>query len=301
MSLMFNFILGEQIDCNWLYKTSLIDITHPVRKLLPYRTFKRDNTDFVYGYIEEVKPYHVFIKDFSLVYATVADLYPGDITDFDVPATFNVDNGIYISPILENDPDYSSKTTYTTFFSFIILSIEIEYSCSPSIFTLSDISNVIRMIDYIITNHSSTPEVEAYTRNMLDMGIIEHVIRGLIEFNNSRRFDKESIEKFKQSLLHKRHGTHDEHKHKITSETSASIDKTSTDITTVTPTNSKPNRFVQFWRNLSCCCRCRKSRKNSIILDDKLEEKLEEKDNQDQVSKINDDDIKNKYLAQDLP
>lgn len=202
---------------------------------------------------------------------------------------------------LENDPDYSSKTTYTTFFSFIILSIEIEYSCSPSIFTLSDISNVIRMIDYIITNHSTTPEVEAYTRNMLDMGIIEHVIRGLIEFNNSRRFDKESIEKFKQSLLHKRHGTHDEHKHKITSETSASSDKTSTDITTVTPTNSKPNRFVQFWRNLSCCCRCRKSRKNSIILDDKLEEKLEEKDNQDQVSKINDDDIKNKYLAQDLP
>ena len=112
MSLMFDFILGEQIDCNWLYKTSLIDITHPVRKLLPYRTFKRDNTDFVYGYIEEVKPYHVFIKDFSLVYATVADLYPGDITDFDVPATFNVDNGIYISPILENDPDYVNYDKY---------------------------------------------------------------------------------------------------------------------------------------------------------------------------------------------
>jgi hypothetical protein len=106
MGLMFNFILGEQIDCNWLYKTSLIDITHPVRKLLPYRTFKRDNKDFVYGYIEEVKPYHVFIKDFSLVYATVADVYPGDITDFDVPATYNATDGIYISPILENDPDY---------------------------------------------------------------------------------------------------------------------------------------------------------------------------------------------------
>ena len=112
MGLMFNFILGEQIDCNWLYKTSLIDITHPVRKLLPYRTFKRDNTDFVYGYIEEVKPYHVFIKDFSLVYATVADVYPGDITDFDVPATYNATDGIYISPILENDPDYVNYDKY---------------------------------------------------------------------------------------------------------------------------------------------------------------------------------------------
>ena len=112
MGLMFNFILGEQIDCNWLYKTSLIDITHPVRKLLPYRTFKRDNQDFVYGYIEEVKPYHVFIKDFSLVYTAGPDLYPGDITDFDVPATFNAQYDRYISPILENDVDYPNYDKY---------------------------------------------------------------------------------------------------------------------------------------------------------------------------------------------
>jgi hypothetical protein len=198
---------------------------------------------------------------------------------------------------LQNDPVYSKKTTHTTFFSFILLSIEIEYACSPSITRLSDISNVLRLIEYVITNHSSTSEVEEYTRNMLDMGIIEHIIRGLIDFNSSNRLvDKESIEQLKQSIMPPQPSVAEQAQTEAPPQNSANLNEVPSADNQPPSTPHKTNRFIQFWRNLSCCCRCRKSRKNSIILDDKLEEK----DNkQDEVS--NDADIKNKYLAHELP
>ena len=207
---------------------------------------------------------------------------------------------------LQNDPVYSKQTTHATFFSFIILSIEIEYACSPSITRLSDISNVLRLIDYIITNHSSTSEVEEYTRNMLDMGIIEHIIRGLIDFNSSNRLvNNESIEQLKQSIMtpHPRDSEQIDEQ-SVAAAAPAQNSTESSEVTEVTPDNlassapHKTNRFIQFWRNLSCCCLCRKSRRNSIILDDKLEEKCSK---QDEISMNDDDAIKNKYLAHDLP
>jgi len=97
--LMFNFILTEQLTPNWLMKTSLIDVEHNIRELLPYQTYRRDNQDFVLDYLSEVKPYHVQIREFNLKYAG-QDLYSGDIADFDVPAYFNTDYQQYISPIL---------------------------------------------------------------------------------------------------------------------------------------------------------------------------------------------------------
>ncbi len=219
---------------------------------------------------------------------TVLEVNLEDTKEIDIRVLYNEKSIETLKYKLENDPVYSNKTTHITFFSFIFLSVEIEYACSPSISRLSDISNIIRMIDYIITNHSSTQEVQEYTRNMLEMGIIEHVVRGIIEFNNTRKFDKDSIEELKKCFLQPHNCCyHTEKKSEstdITNKDKTSNDNGSTDITTVTPPISKPNRFLQFWRNLSCCCRCRKNRKNSIILDDK-ESKTEEVLNTDNINK----------------
>jgi hypothetical protein len=97
--LMFNYIFTEQLSPDWLLKTSLIDVQHNIRELLPYQTYRRDNQDFVLNYLNEVKPYHVQIREFNLKYAG-QDLFNGDIADFDIPAYFNTDYNAYISPIL---------------------------------------------------------------------------------------------------------------------------------------------------------------------------------------------------------
>ena len=99
--LMFNFVLTEFEAPEWLTKTSLIDVDHKIRQLVPYQTYQRDNQDFVLNYIQEVKPYHVQIREFNLIYNGL-DVYQGSLADFDLPAFYNTAEvpNQYMSPIL---------------------------------------------------------------------------------------------------------------------------------------------------------------------------------------------------------
>lgn len=101
--LLFDYIQSETTQSQnflpWLNKTSLADVSHTIRELIPYEVYQTDNTAFLSGYINEVKPYHVVIKDFVFKY-TGTDVYQGNITDFDLPATYNSSYQQYISPQL---------------------------------------------------------------------------------------------------------------------------------------------------------------------------------------------------------
>ena len=99
--LMFNFALSEFESPTWLSKTSLIDVNHTIRELVAFQTYQRDNQDFVLDYIKEVKPYHVQIREFNLIYNGLDD-YQGSMTDFDVPAYYDTDviPNQFVSPIL---------------------------------------------------------------------------------------------------------------------------------------------------------------------------------------------------------
>ena len=115
LMLMFDFILQEQVAPDWLFKTSLIDVNHKIRDLLPYQIFRQDNQDFVLEYIKEVKPYHVKIKEFNLKYEGT-DTYQGSVTDFDCPAYFDTTYNQFVSPILDDgepplDPVSSTPST----------------------------------------------------------------------------------------------------------------------------------------------------------------------------------------------
>lgn len=101
--LLFSYIQSETSESQnflpWLNKTSLVDVEHTIRELLPFEVFKSDNQDFLAGYINEVKPYHVVIKEFVFKY-TGEEVYDGNFTDFDLPATYNANFEKFISPQL---------------------------------------------------------------------------------------------------------------------------------------------------------------------------------------------------------
>ena len=101
--LLFEYIQSETVENQnylpWLNKTSLMDVTHTIRELIPLEVFRSDNQDFLAGYINEVKPYHVVIKEFLFKY-TKTDVFEGDITDFDVPSQYNSTLQQFISPEL---------------------------------------------------------------------------------------------------------------------------------------------------------------------------------------------------------
>lgn len=108
--LMFNYILSEQTAPNWLTKTSLIDVDHTIRELKPYQIYRRDNQDFVLNYIQEVKPYHVQIREFNLIYNRL-DTYDGTVNDFDLPAYWDSAQSMFISPILDDTGNLSTTSS----------------------------------------------------------------------------------------------------------------------------------------------------------------------------------------------
>lgn len=101
--LLFNYIQSEadenQNYLPWLNKTSLVDVSHTIRELLPLQNFVSDNQEFLAGYVDEAKPYHVVIKEFLFDYKGT-DIYQGNITDFDLPATFDTTINKFVSPQL---------------------------------------------------------------------------------------------------------------------------------------------------------------------------------------------------------
>lgn len=108
--LMFNYVFSEQTSPTWLAKTSLIDVDHVIRELLPYKTYRADNQNFVLDYINEVKPYHVQIREFNLKYNGL-DTYLGTAGDFDVPAYFDVNENMFVSPVLDNVGNLSTTSS----------------------------------------------------------------------------------------------------------------------------------------------------------------------------------------------
>jgi len=114
--LLFEYIQSETIESQnylpWINKTSLMDVFHTVRELKPYEVFKSDNVAFLEGYINEVKPYHVVIKEFLVKYTGIEE-FTGDITDFDVPATYSPTYQEYISPqLVYSDPNNRYEYEY---------------------------------------------------------------------------------------------------------------------------------------------------------------------------------------------
>jgi hypothetical protein len=107
--LTFEYIMSEQSAPDWLMKTSLIDVNHKIRDLIEYPIFRRDNQDFVSQYIEEVKPYHVQVREFNLRYEG-QDVYNGSVTDFDLPAYYDATLNQFVSPILD-DSEFPSSAS----------------------------------------------------------------------------------------------------------------------------------------------------------------------------------------------
>ena len=102
ITLMFEYIKSEQTSVNWLVKTSLVDIEHTLRDLQEYDIYQVDNQEFVEKYINEVKPYHVQVKEFNLKYQG-EDLFKGDTTDFDLPSYYDTGLAKFVSPKLSTD------------------------------------------------------------------------------------------------------------------------------------------------------------------------------------------------------
>lgn len=94
---VIRYILSEQQNVDWIFKTSFISVLHKIKELKAYPNFIRDNHDYYEDYINEVKPYRTKIREYTVGYTGIDYAYAG-ATDFDLPGYFDSELGRFRSP-----------------------------------------------------------------------------------------------------------------------------------------------------------------------------------------------------------
>lgn len=86
---------------------------------------------------------------------------------------------------LSRDKNFSRKMTLHTFFSYVILAIEMQRACSASIARISP-HEVEILIIYMIEHHSATEDVKSYLQTLIETKVIHNLIEAVIEFNKDQ-------------------------------------------------------------------------------------------------------------------
>ena len=142
------------------------------------------------------------------------------------------------------------KMTLHTFFSYIILALEMERASSTSIASISP-DNVQHLIEYMIEHHSETDAVRIYLQTLIDTGVVKNLIESIIEFN------KDQTEAFNKLITTEQ----------IELELAASIQESrvTTTTTTESPQTPQDSATSSFFKRLftSCLCCCLRRRRRS--------------------------------------
>lgn len=80
-SSMINYVLSEQKTPDWVFKTSYIYIKENNIPLTQSSLYLPDQTDNIIAYIQDAKPYHTQIRDYTSKY-TITDIADGTAIDF---------------------------------------------------------------------------------------------------------------------------------------------------------------------------------------------------------------------------
>jgi hypothetical protein len=88
---------------------------------------------------------------------------------------------------LTRDKNFSQKITLHTFFSYIILAIDIErLSRTESTIARVSVPDVETLIEYMIENHSESEEIRNYLHTLRATGVIKNLIEAIIDFNKDQ-------------------------------------------------------------------------------------------------------------------
>ncbi len=99
---MVNFIHAHHDQVDWAFKTSFLSVVGYNEALVASPVTSPDTTKDILRYVDEVKPYHVTVRDFSRSFAAL-DIANIVVTDFDKPIYYDEDQLKY-RVLNHNDP-----------------------------------------------------------------------------------------------------------------------------------------------------------------------------------------------------
>ena len=82
------YAMSEQVNIDWIFKTSFVKAKHNVGELDQRITFRNDNLSNYQDYVNEVKPYSTKVREYISAYEKV-DTAANSVTDFDLPPRYD--------------------------------------------------------------------------------------------------------------------------------------------------------------------------------------------------------------------
>jgi len=94
------YAMSEQVDLDWIFKSSFVVAKHNVGELTQKVTYQNDNLPNYQDYIEEVKPYSTKIREYISSYGRTEPTQTS-VTDFDLPPRYDAERGQIISETIK--------------------------------------------------------------------------------------------------------------------------------------------------------------------------------------------------------
>lgn len=87
---MVKYAVSEQKFIDWAFKTAFINVVNYAGALDQRPVYKLNNENYYNSYIEEAKPFHTQVRNFTVNY-TATDVTNAIITDFDLPSVYDIE------------------------------------------------------------------------------------------------------------------------------------------------------------------------------------------------------------------
>ena len=133
--------------------------------------------------------------------------------------------------ILSSDKKYEEKMTLHTFFSFVVMSMDLTSG--------GTVPETETLVEYLINHHSVNEYTKAYLHSLFETNVVKNIIQSILQFNN-------------------------EHPDNFTKLVSAEKQQQATIVLTDAPPHPQPSRIRSFFKRLFCCCCARPRRRNSL-------------------------------------
>lgn len=141
--------------------------------------------------------------------------------------------------ILSSDKKYEEKMTLHTFFSFVVMAMDI---------TSGSVSETEILVEYLINYHSVNDYTKAYLHSLFEADVVKNIIQSILQFNNEH---PDNFTKLVSSEQQQQQAA-DEPKIPLTD-----------------ASHPPPSRIRSFFKRLfccGCCCCARRPRRNSLPL-----------------------------------
>ena len=162
------YVFSEQNTVDWAFKTSFVSAVHNAGLLTQSATFEPDNLSSYEEYINEVKPYHTVIRDYTSQYE-ITDTSNSKTSDFDLPSFYNPDTNTLqnfqvsiVNNLVEYNSDNILYTPYSDWYtavgnrihSIVLYDSGIGYSVAPQVIINGYSANPASAVAYLGQNGS---------------------------------------------------------------------------------------------------------------------------------------------------